>query len=40
MLYRLGRREEAIAACGEALATARLAPERRLLARRLERLRA
>lgn len=40
MLRRLGRRDEAIAACREALAAARLAPEQRLLARRLAALRA
>jgi RNA polymerase sigma-70 factor (ECF subfamily) len=35
MLSRLGRRQEAIEACREALAAAKLEPERRLLARRL-----
>ena len=39
MLSRLGRREEAIEACGAALAAAKLEPERRLLARRLTSLR-
>jgi RNA polymerase sigma-70 factor (ECF subfamily) len=40
MLRRLGRRDEAIVACQEALAAARLAPEQRLLARRLAALQA
>jgi RNA polymerase sigma-70 factor (ECF subfamily) len=38
LLRRLGRREEARSAYKEALALAKLAPEQRLLARRLEEL--